>query len=499
MLQITDLGSRISVSKPFYITTTLPYVNADPHIGFAFELVSADIIARYRKLTGDEVFFNTGTDEHGLKVYRKAMEEGKDTQKYVNEYAGRYRKLISALGMLEEVRFLRTTDTTHKKAAQELWRRCAEAGDIYKKFYKIKYCVGCELEKTESELENDRCPVHPHLELEIIEEENYFFRLSKYQEKLRGLWSRKDFVIPDSRLNELRALAEGQGLEDFSISRLASKMPWGVPVPGDDTQVFYVWFDALVSYLSTLGWPSDEASFQKWWVESGGVVQFAGKDQIRQQGAMWQAMLISAGLPPSKQIIIHGFVTSGGEKMSKSLGNVVDPFALVSEYGTDALRWYLARHMHPFEDSDFTMEKFKEAYNADLANGIGNLTSRIMKMAQEHIRDTNTRIHPNDTNPPLVDAYPREYKEAFETYNIQVVASLISEEISRLDRRIQETEPFKLVKQDREKGIGIIRELITGLAFVARLLKPIVPETAKKIEELIRTNKMPTAPLFPRK
>ncbi|TSC57102.1 MAG: methionyl-tRNA synthetase [Parcubacteria group bacterium Greene0416_79] len=490
-------GHMSSMSRPFYITTTLPYVNADPHIGFAFELVSADMIARHKKLTGHEVFFNTGTDEYGVKVYRRAQEEGKEIQRYVDEYAGKYRELLCSLGILEEVRFLRTTDPAHKKAAQELWRRCAASGDIYKKFYRVKYCVGCELEKTESELVDGRCSVHPNLNLEIIEEENYFFRLSKYQGKLRELWSRPDFVIPDSRLNELRSLAERQGLEDFSISRLASKMPWGVPVPDDAAHVFYVWFDALVSYLSTLGWPNDGASFQKWWVESGGVVQCAGKDQIRQQAAMWQAMLLSAGLPSSKQIVIHGFITSEGEKMSKSQGNVVDPFMLVREYGTDAVRWYLARHIHPFEDSDFTLAKFKEAYNADLANGIGNLVSRIMKMSNTNIRiETHQRIA---TNKKETEEYPEIYKKAFEQYNIQGVAEYLSQEISRLDRRIQETEPFKRVKQDREAGAALMRELVSELSLIACMLTPILPGTSRRIEELIQANKMPSEPLFPRK
>src|SRR3989338_875606 len=229
------------MSKPFYLTTTLPYVNAAPHIGFAFELVSADIIARYKRLQGHEVFFNTGTDEHGLKIYRKAQEEGKEAQSYVDKYAEKYRALIAALGVSPDIHFIRTTDAAHIHAAQELWKRSFAAGDIYKRKYKIKYCVGCELEKTESELENGRCPVHPHLEIEIIEEENYFFRLSKYQERLLALYdAQKDFVIPSFRLNEIKALIREKGLEDFSISRLKTKMPWGVPVPGDSEQVFYV-------------------------------------------------------------------------------------------------------------------------------------------------------------------------------------------------------------------------------------------------------------------
>src|SRR3989344_5203119 len=361
-----------------YVTTTLPYVNADPHIGFAQELVHADIFVRHARLLGREVFFNTGTDEHGLKVYRKALEEHIPAQDYADAYAAKFKNLVTSLGLVADIHFIRTTDPSHKKAAQEFWRRCDKAGYIYKKNYKIKYCVGCELEKTDSELVNGRCPIHPNLELELIEEENYFFKFSLFQNKLLTLYAQNpDFVLPPYRFNEIKAFVE-RGLEDFSISRLKAKMPWGVPVPGDDAHVMYVWFDALVNYISAIGWPDDREKFSKWWP----VVQFAGKDQIRQQAAMWQAMLMAAGIAiPSKPILIHGFVLSDGQKMSKSLGNVVDPIALVNEYGVDAVRYFIARHMHPFEDSDFTLDKFKEAYNANLANGLGNLVARIMKLA----------------------------------------------------------------------------------------------------------------------
>ena len=493
------------MKKTFYLTTTLPYVNADPHIGFAFELVSADIIARYKKLAGYEVFFNTGTDEHGVKVYQKAREEGKDPQSYTDEYAEKFRKLKEPLGLLPDINFIRTTDVYHVAAAQEFWKRCAEAGDIYKKNYKVKYCVGCELEKTDSELVDGRCEIHPKLNIEVIEEENYFFRLSRYQEKLLALYEENpDFVVPTYRLNEIRSLIKDKGLEDFSISRLKSKMPWGVAVPGDEAHVMYVWFDALVSYISAIGWPAASATkapagtgeregdFEKWWP----VVQYAGKDQVRQQAVMWQAMLMSAQLPPSKQIVIHGFITSGGEKMSKSLGNVVDPLVLVSEYGTEALRWYLARHLHPFEDSDFTMEKFKEAYNADLANGIGNLVSRIMKMAEDHKVFLPASVEEGVGGGGV---FPQEFKKAFESYNIQQAAEIISETIATLDRRIQETAPFKLVKTDPQKGKTLIQELLRGLSVVAQMLIPILPETSEKIAMLSKENRMPAEPLFPRK
>ena len=479
--------------ETFYITTTLPYVNAEPHLGHALEFVRADIIARYKKLLGFEVFFNTGTDEHGIKIYRKALEQGKEPQDYVDEYAEKFKEFVKELGMFEDVNFVRTTDLKHKKAAQEFWKICDKNGDIYKKNYHVKYCVGCELEKTESELVDGQCPDHPNLELEIIDEENYFFRFSKYKEKLLELYEKNsNFVIPETRFNEIKRFVE-RGPEDFSISRLKSKMPWGVEVPGDPDHVMYVWFDALVNYIDAIGWPSDLESFNKWWP----VTQYAGKDNLRQQSAMWQAMLMSAKLPASKQIVIDGFILgSGGVKMSKSLGNTVDPLEIIDEYGTDALRFYLARHVHPFEDSEFTMERFKEAYNADLANGIGNLTSRIMKMAETNLEDTNIRMDTNDTNGY---EFPEEYKNAMESFNIQEATNIVWQEIGEIDNEIQVTEPFKLIKTDPEKAKEIIKELAVSLYGVAEMLTPIMPQTSEAIKLAVKENKMPEKPLFARK
>lgn len=478
------------MSKPFYITTTLPYVNAEPHIGHALEMVQGDIIARYKKLIGDEVFFNTGTDEHGVKIYRKALEEGKDPQAYTDEYAEKFKDLKDILGLSEDIHFIRTTNGEHKEAAQEFWKRCDKNGFIDKKMYKIRYCVGCELEKSDSELDEGKCSLHPNLELEISEEENYFFKFSAFQKKLEALYKeRPDFVVPDFRFNEIKAFVQ-RGLEDFSISRKKEKMPWGIAVPGDEGHVMYVWFDALVNYISTLGWPGDEGSFQKWWIETGGVVQFAGKDQIRQQAAMWQAMLMAAELSPSKQIVIHGFITSEGIKMSKSTGNVVNPLAIVDEYGTDVFRYYLARHIHPFEDSDFTMEKFKESYNADLANGLGNLVSRVMKMAETHLDDPVSI--PENT-------IPDNFKRALDEYNIQGAANIVWDFIGQVDKHIQETEPFKLIKIDKEKAVGVIKGLVVDVYTVARMLNPFMPATMEKIKKLVKTNKAPSEPLFPRK
>jgi len=476
-----DLLTDMEEKKPFYLTTTIPYVNAAPHIGFALEIVQADTIARYKRLRGYDVFFNFGSDEHGQKIWQKANESRQTPQEYVDEYAAKFSALKEQLNLTYDA-FVRTTDPHHKAAAQEMWRRCKAAGDIYKKNYEIKYCVGCELEKVDSELVNGKCPLHPNLELEIRIEENYFFRISKYQDRLRQLYERTDFVVPDHRLNEMRSFADKKGFEDFSISRLKAKMSWGVEVPDDPEHVMYVWFDALVNYISTLGWPEDAAKFSHFWNGTKDCIQLAGKDQVRQQAAMWQAILMSAELPPTGQILIHGFITSSGEKMSKSLGNVIEPTALVEAYGTDALRYFLLRHIHPTEDSDFTIEKFKEVYNADLANGLGNLIARIMRLSETHLE--------KGTRPALHD-FPSAYTEALDVYRYNDALVFVWGEVQFLDRMITESAPFKVVKTDPKAGRELIFKLTQDLYHIAELLAPFMPETAEKIKTAVVENKKP--------
>lgn len=471
--------------KNFYITTTLPYVNSDPHIGFAVEIIRADALARHRELLGDEVFFNTGTDEHGQKIYDKAVEQGRNPQEYVDEYAEKFKDLKGLLGLWPKVNFIRTTDPHHIAAAQEFWKRCEAAGDIYKKQYQVKYCVGCELEKTDSELDNGICPLHPNREVELIDEENYFFRFSKYAEQLLQLYDdRPGFVTPAFRQNEIKAFIE-RGLQDFSISRLRSKMAWGVPVPGDDDHVMYVWFDALVNYISAIGWPDNTEQFEKNWP----VVQVAGKDNLRQQSAMWQAMLMSAGVEPSEKMMIGGFITSSGQKMSKSIGNVIDPVLLQNEYGTDAVRYFLLRHIHPFEDSDFTMDKFAESYNASLANGIGNLTSRLLKMATSY-----------DVSYDVSDiSYDETCNEGIEQFDYQIVMDKIWGRVNGLDKHISDTEPFKLIKKDEVAAKKLLAGMIRELYAIAVSLQPFMPQTAWDIKVLIESYKVPDEPLFLRK
>jgi methionyl-tRNA synthetase len=482
------------MAKCLYLTTTLPYVNADPHIGFALEIVQADIIARYRKLIGDEVFFSTGTDEHGLKIFQKAKEAGKDTQDYVDEYAEKFRSLKGSLGLSDDLHFIRTTDAHHKAAAAEIWKRCLAKGDIEKRKYKGLYCIGDEMFLKEGDLVDGKCPNHPTMTPVEIEEENYFFKLSAYSDRLKKYLSREGVILPEWRRLEALTFVEG-GLEDFSISRVKEKMPWGVPVPGDEGQVMYVWFDALTNYISTLGWPEDsEGNFKRYW-EEGETVQMAGKDQIRFQSIMWQAMLMSAGIKNTDRVVYHGFINSGGQKMSKSLGNVIKPTTIIEVFneaganGTEVLRYFLARHCSPFDDSDVTIDRIKEAYNADLTNGLGNLTSRIMQLAQTYL--------PVDRPERTKPAYPIEFHQALIEFDYAKALQYVFGQIAALDSKISATEPFKLIKTNPAEGTELMLDLILDLYVIGHMLDPFMPETSKRIKTAVETHQKPEN-LFPR-
>ncbi|EKD53481.1 MAG: hypothetical protein ACD_61C00034G0002, partial [uncultured bacterium] len=352
----------------------------------------------------------------------------------------------------------------HIRAAQEFWKLCATKGDIYKKNYKIKYCVGCELEKTDSELVDGKCPVHPNQELENIEEENYFFKFSSYQQKLLDLYeARPDFVIPDFRQNEMKVFVQS-GLSNFSISRLKTKMPWGVEVPGDPTQVIYVWFDALINYISCLGWPEDTKKFGEFWPG----IQVCGKDNLRQQTAMWQAMLMSAGLPASKQIFVGGFLTANGQKISKSTGNTIDPIEWTEKYGTDALRHFLLSEVSVFEDTDITVERFENAYQANLANGIGNLAARVATMAEKI----------NLTVPEQRLGIREAVMNKLTYFRFDEALKFIWEDVKRADSLINQREVWKLTGDEQK---FVLSDLVRIIRQIAADLTPFMPETADKL------------------
>lgn len=461
----------------FYITTTLPYVNGKPHIGFALEVVQADVIARFHSLLGEEVVFNIGTDEHGTKIWEKAKEEGVTSQEFCDRMSEHFRNLKSLLD-IGYTNFIRTTDEYHMKAAQAFWKRCEVRGDIYKKNYRAKYCVGCELEKTDSDLVHGKCPEHPNREIEIVEEENYFFRFSNYQAELLSLYRKQSqFVVPEKRLNEIVAFVE-RGLQDFSISRLAKKMPWGIPVPGDEAHVMYVWFDALVNYISTIGWDVDQERFEKFWPG----IQIAGKDNLRQQSAMWQAMLLSAALAPSKQILIHGHITCNGQKMSKSLGNVVSPEEMIGKFGKDGTRYLLLSAASFGEDIDLSWERMTEKYNADLANGLGNLVSRVLKLS-ERIENGESRTG-NFSN-----EFPEEFSKLLEHYRLSEGLEYVWDIVRSANKYIEETKPWELATTNSEKFESVMKRLLEDLERIAFLLSPFLPETSEKIREMLTERK----------
>ncbi len=497
--------------KNYYITTTLPYVNSIPHIGFASEIIRADILARFnREVLGKDVFFNTGTDEHGQKIYDQAKEKGLFAQEFCDLQAQGFKKLKESLN-LSFNNFVRTTDENHIKAAQEFWKICEKKGDIYKAEYETKYCVGCELEKTDSELnEEGRCPLHPNKDLQLRKEENYFFKFSNYQQALLDFYKENpNFVEPNKRFNEIKKFVE-KDLKDFSISRLKTKMPWGVSVPEDDEHVMYVWFDALVNYISALGWPChcervnklgaeeppemalckrDECNYKKFWPG----IQIAGKDNLRQQAAMWQAMLMSAGLPNSQKIYINGFIISDGVKMSKSLGNVISPTEMVEKFGIDGARYLLIGSSNFGEDVDLTWDRMTERYNNDLANGLGNVFSRVIKMSQK-LELSDEEINEYIDENIKIDL--KQYQEFFEKGEVEKVLKDAQEKVTEIDREMEDSKPWELAKSEPEKFKEIILKALVELQELQIMVKIFMPETADKMKKMLMTREIQS--LFPR-
>ena len=472
------------MKQKIYLVGAIPYVNAAPHAGFALETIQADSIARYYRLMGYDVFFAAGTDENSLKNVQAAQQEGISVRQLVDKYAQRFKDLQDTLNLTYDV-FNRTADAHHIKGAQKLWISCKKE-DIYKKQYSGLYCVGCEEFYTEDELIDGHCPEHPNIIPDKIDEENYFFRLSNYQEELEKLIrSDKVKIIPPTRKNEVLSFIR-QGLKDFSISRSVERAKgWGVPVPNDPTQFEYVWFDALTTYLTSLGYGTNEELFKKYWTEDTKKIHVIGKGILRFHAVYWIAMLLSANLPLPNIEFVHGYITVNGQKISKSLGNSVDPFGIVEKYGTDPFRYYLLKEISAYGDGDFSEERLKEIYNANLANGLGNLVARVAKLCEQN--NIIATAGPNVWCADL-EKYMGEFK-------FNEALAVIWQLIATADKKINQEKPWEL-KGDRLKKILI--DYVKRIQAIGFNLQPFLPETAEKILKQFSGQIKSQAPLFPR-
>lgn len=473
--------------KKFYITCAIPYVNAAPHVGHALEFVQGDVIARFHKLLGEDVLLLSGGDENALKNVQAAEAAGSPVQAFVDKNTEQFFELTKALNCQFDVWQKGSNQKTHFPSSQKLWELCAKAGDIYKKSYEGLYCVGCETFYTKEELnENGECFEHPGKKLETVAEENYFFALSKYQKRLVSLISENTLqVLPDFRKNEVLSFLK-QPLQDISISRTNARAKnWGVPVPGDNTQRMYVWFDALNIYQSGIGFGWDHKTYNKWWPADVHVI---GKGISRFHAVYWPAFLLSAGLKLPKTILTHGYLTIDGQKMSKTLGNVIDPFALIKTYGADALRYYFLREIPSTADGDFSERRFKELYNADLANGLGNLVSRVAKLAEGAPH--------KEAVPAFEDLCKGTYKKAFDEYRFNDALAIVWERVKATDQQINESKPWTLTG---DVLAAALTPAISAIVETAILLQPFLPSASQKILTQFGGERIKLQPaLFPR-
>ncbi len=472
--------------KKALITTAIPYVNAEPHIGFALEAIQADALARYYRELGYKVFFLTGTDENAMKNAQKAKELGVSPKELVDKNSKKFYELKDLLNLSFD-NFIRTTSKTHKKGAQKFWKLCIK--DIYKKKYKGFYCVGCESFYKEGEFENNICPYH-NKPLEIVEEENYFFRLSKYQDKLLEIYEKdKIKVVPEFRKREIINFIKN-GLEDFSISRPKERtLGWGIDVPDDPSQKIYVWFDALINYLTGLSFSENSQTYKEFWLKNKNKIHVIGKDIIKFHLIYWPAMLLSANLPLPNKIFIHGHLTLNKKKMSKSLGNIISPKDLVEKYGTDATRYYFLREIVSWSDGDFSFSRMREIYSSELANEIGNLISRITTLAAKD----NIEIKHKDI--PFNKLASKEFYQNVENFNFHIALEELRKRFQKLNKKIDEFEPWKKEKAKRK---DFLEEMLFEIYNLGRLLKPFMPETAQKIIKFSSGKIKKIEPLFPK-
>jgi methionyl-tRNA synthetase len=467
----------------FYITSAIPYVNAKPHMGHALEFVEADTIARYERAKGKEVFYLCGSDENAIKNVQAAEKAGTPLTEFIDTHAQYFLDLAEKLNVKFDT-FIKGSDTEyHFPSSQKLWELCDAAGDIYKKSYEGLYCVGCELFYTADELtENGECFEHPGRKLETVSEENYFFKLSKYQDQILELITSNTLeIVPETRKNEMLSFLK-QPLQDISISRSNERAKnWGVPVPNDPNQRMYVWFDALNIYQSGVGFGFDDEKYKKWWPADLHVI---GKGITRFHAIYWPAFLLSAKLQIPKKLFVHGYITVDGQKMSKTIGNVIDPIELADKYGGDALRYYLLREIPPFDDGDFSIQKFEDRYNGDLANGLGNLVARVSTLGE--------KISPLEFDLEqyiglevvrTVSDTHENWGKAMGAFRLnEALGYLFTQTISFTDKYINEKKPWELEGEELKTVILNASYLIHT---VATLLAPFLPETSKKILESI--------------
>ena len=453
----------MTIKSKFYITTTIPYANAAPHIGHALEFVQADVLARWNKLRGKDVFFLTGTDEHGSKNYRTAKNLGIEPQKFVDENSASFKVLTKELHISNNSFIITSDKKVHWPGVVHLWKILEKKGDIYKKKYAGKYCSGCEKYMTEKELVNGKCINHPSIEIEEISEENYFFRLSKYSDKIKELVKKDKLIIfPVQWKNDFLGLIK-DGLTDVSFSREVKSLPWGIPVPGDKNQVMYVWCDALTNYLTGIGYPN--VKYNKYWPADVHVV---GKDMLRFHAGIWPGMLLSAGLALPKKIIVHGFLTVEGQKISKSLGNVVEPLKLVKRFASDSIRYFLCRNFVFGEDGDFSESALKDRHNNELANKLGNLVSRVSALAEKYgLQKTQNKL--------LKKLKLKEIEKHLKNYEFDKALNLIFEFIDVCNEYTQNKKPWET------KDKKVLYELSDSIKAIAILLWAFMSETSEKI------------------
>lgn len=466
-----------SLNKPYFITTPIYYVNGNPHIGHAYTTVASDCLARFKRLQGCEVFFSTGTDEHGMKIEKKAEEEGKDPATFVNEITANFQDLWEKLN-IDYTKFIRTTDPAHKAAVQKVLQDLYNRGIIYKGFYEGLYCVGCEQFKMPDELVDGKCPDHDRVP-EATKEDTYLMKMTVLQDDLIARIEKDELhIAPEKYKTEMLSFLKGEKLEDVSVSR--KNVRWGIPLPFDETHTTYVWVDAFLNYLTVLGWQGDKSDVPAQWPAD---VQFIGKDILRVHATIWPAILMHLGIPTQKVLYTHGHILSGGKKMSKTLGNTIAIDEMLEKFGVDGTRYLLMSAGTFGDDVDLTMERMVEKYNADLANGLGNLVSRVLKLSEKLGKPTE--IGALDTNIPFIE----EFKFAD-------TLKYIWQKVQAANKYIDETKPWELVKTDAEKFETVMTKLLVDIADIAFGLQPFMPETSRKITEALATGKI--EPLFQR-